>query len=216
MPSPGQILALSLGVLLVVCGCRPFADPSESEPSSGPAPMAYLKIEELEPAKLPPDQARIVLSGIEIPVSLHSETEGRNLTLAWKTADGALVEEENYLVTSDSFSLLALPGESYAPAIPLVKFPMQVGDTLQWKGQVKVGSNEAPAEAVVISKNESVNLANGKYEALRVDLQLIYYPQSKQESKKSLTFWFQPHGGLVKREFHTASMREPRPEEDNE
>src|SRR5205085_4343464 len=86
---------------------------------------------ELKPDGDPGTRAKMVMSGMIIPVDLKTRTDPKGFFIdLWY--EGEKFEEEQYRSTPEEFQLVNAAGETYSPPIPLLRFPMNVGDAWKW------------------------------------------------------------------------------------
>ena len=186
-------------VAAVGCGCRP-----DGPPGTGPS-IAEARV--LMADAFPGEKARLVLAGTEIPVKVKRREEGSDVVLElW--AHGEIVQQERYVAGKDAFSLKVAGGEHYDPALPLVKFPMEVGATWSWSGSMTAGERVHPAKGSVTTSTEQV-YAPSPESAVKVLVELELESGGPRPAKRTLTFWIVPGHGVVKRAFGAGSAREP-------
>lgn len=146
----------------------------------------------------------LVIGEREIPVTVKSEMIGKLLSVRIY-ADNTELEHEGYRVEPDAFLLIQAGGETFDPPLPVLKFPLKIGDGWSWTGTLRAGEATSAAEAKVMTIRES--LFTPPSEALRVNVELTL--RRGVGSKRNLSFWFLEGRGLVQREFG-ASIRRPR------
>jgi hypothetical protein len=152
----------------------------------------------------------LVLAGTEVPVTLEPKLEGESFELAIR-ARGSVIEVERYGLGDKTFTYRGGTGEEFVPPIPIVRYPMQVGETWTWAGVAGLGPVEKGASADIDTTLETVNLATGVSEAVLVTVNLTIQAQQGVPARRQLRFWIDPKEGLVKRDFAHSSVREPRP-----
>jgi len=108
--------------------------------------------------------------------------------------------------------LLFAAGETFDPPLPLLIFPMTVGDSWKWKGTMIADEARSKAEAKIVSQVSKAELKGSTVPSVKVmvDLQLAENQQSKPV-KRTLSFWVVEGKGVVRREFGEESVREPQP-----
>lgn len=207
MKAPSIIACGSL--IGVVAGCflnsssRPAPEPVQTE-------QAYATMDSMSPDALPYTTARLTLAGTPVSVQLERESKGEDVVFKL-IAKKTLIEEEHYVVRTNSFLFAGLSDETFDPAIPVVRFPFRVGDTWDWEGKAALGTNRKDAKAVITSSPERINLSGGVYDCVVIVADLVVDAGDGAQSKRALKFWIQPKKGIVKREFFYSSTREPRP-----
>lgn len=195
---------LIAALLVASAGCAP----QEGKP--GVSESFVRNHGELEPDQLPYRDARLILSGTELPVEMSKTREG-DVVVFHLLAHGEELETERYESDSAGFRFVGGSGETFKPAIPLVRYPLRVGETWEWAGQTALGPTEKPAKATITTQSERLNLASGVHNAIRVGVALRI-ETGRHEAKRDLTFWIAPKAGVVRREFGAGSAREPRNE----
>ncbi len=162
----------------------------------------------VSPELQPYGRAGLILAGTVIPVDLKREAKSDSVTFKLM-AHGETVEEESYIFGDSLFSIASAAGESYQPAIPLLKFPMHVGDKWEWVGKMGAAEIVRAAKADVTSANENLNLPGVSGEAIKVNVRLQMDGGGPEPAVRNLTFWFVKGKGIVKREFGASSTRQP-------
>lgn len=162
---------------------------------------------DLKPDGVPGTKAQMVMSGMIIPVDLKTKSVGQEFDIdLWYQNE--LFEEEQYKVTPDGFQLVNAAGETYSPPIPLVKFPMNVGDVWKWSGQMITGPVGRGAKALIRTQDDKVDLGSPT-DALMVQVDLSIESGASEPAMRHLTFWFVKDKGLVKRQFGDSTSRLP-------
>lgn len=193
-------VAAVLAGAVLACGCY-----RANKQSVGPRiPSA----ENLRPDANPGQKAVLVLGGIPVPVEVRASSQGEYLTFQLVAHD-VVLEEERYRRRQDGFDLIAAAGEAYSPPLPLLKFPMSVGDSWEWKGKLEIGAPPTPARAVVSTSSEPLNVSSRSDSSLKVHVRLQIEGGGPKPAERSLSFWFVPGKGLLRREFGQSSARIP-------
>jgi len=144
-----------------------------------------------------------------MPVEVGQAQKGEEMTFTF-TAHGQTFETEIYKVNDSGFSLEDAAGERYEQALPLLKFPMNVGDTWSWTGSMVAGDEPHKASATVTTSSETILLpATGSVPSILVVVDLAIEGGGPKPATRKLRFWFVPGKGLLKRQFGSASSREP-------
>ncbi|KAA0225276.1 MAG: hypothetical protein AKCLJLPJ_01929 [Fimbriimonadales bacterium] len=139
---------------------------------------------------------------------MESSADTRTLKIV---ANNSTLEEEVYKVTTDGISLITFGiNETFDPPLQLLKFPMRVGDGFDWSGTFTSGK-PLPTNAEITTAAESISLATGAAQAVRVDVLLKLSDGSPQPSERRMVFWFVKGEGPVRRDFGD-DVREPRVE----
>ncbi|MEW5883719.1 MAG: hypothetical protein AB1725_05800 [Armatimonadota bacterium] len=128
-----------------------------------------------------------------------------------------VVETEAYEVSTEQIALVHWwdDSERFEPALPLLKFPMPLPSDWEWKGEHHIGSRALDAEAKVSATKETLDLATGTTETVKVTVTLKTRDGSGTEKERTLTFWFAPGEGPVRREYGLGQVREPRSESES-
>ncbi len=173
------------------------------------AGQAYSAIGELNPSAKIPSKANLKIGEINMEVAINQKTSGDNMTLELE-AHGQTFETENYSVNNNAFELIDVADEHYEPNLPLLKFPMRIGDKWEWKGTMTSGQEPHNATAVVTSTSDSVLLpGSGTVDTVLVVVDLSIDSGGPTPATRKLRFWFAKDKGLIKRQFGTGSSREP-------
>ena len=190
------MIAASL-IVLAGCGC----DSAEADEPSLRDAAAF------QTDALPGETATLELAGTEIPVEVKRRMEG-SITVIELWAHGQVVQQERYEAKGDRFSLQMAGGEQYASPLPLLKFPMDVGESWDWEGKMGTPENLRPAKAKVTTATEQV-YAPTPVQAVRVQVDLELESGGPLPAKRTLTFWIVEGRGVVKRQFGSGSSRVP-------
>jgi len=182
------------------------SDSSKPEPTGDRQNLT--SIEEFRPNALPYTSAALVLAGTVIPVQMKETPHAGKVTFLM-TAHGETLEEESYVFDSSAFRIAGAAGETYEPAITLLRFPMRVGDEWVWNGEMESGSVSRPARAKVTTKSEPLNIPGVASDSVRVAVELEMDSGAPTPAIRTLTFWFVSGKGVVKREFGASSTRQP-------
>lgn len=154
-----------------------------------------------------PDRAELVLSDNPIPVSVETEKTADTIAFRFQ-AYGVTLEEEAYRYGPTEFALVEAAKEQYEPPLPLLRFPMTIGDTWSWTGSMTMFAPH-PARAAVTTSRESLDEPGYTDEAIKVTVNLAIESGAETPAKRTLTFWFVPKKGLLKREFGKGLSRVP-------
>lgn len=160
---------------------------------------------DIEPAKLPYDKAQIILGGTPINVAVSRTTKAPEVLFGYKV-HGTQIEEEHFIDLPEGFSFVGINAERYEPAIPLLKFPLTIGDQWSWKGDYLCAEDvKMPCTAKVTVNRESLNRPGAPTDTIRVDVKL----SMEENASADMTFWFAKGSGLVMRKIGQSSSREP-------
>ena len=194
----GSLAALIASAILI--GCRYGAS------SVDPGSKAMQNVKEYAPKAAEPRQAKFVFDTIELPVVWESKQEGGEVIYTFRAKDNTEFDQERevYEVNDTLVALKQAGGETYSPPLPILKAPMDIGDTWQWSGTMSFGD---------VSHNATASIATTKDTIIAYPLKVTVSLQSESggltPATRSLTFWFGPGQGVVRREFGAASGRRP-------
>lgn len=207
---------LATTIALVLFGCDFKGSTPKPTP---PAPVTNIATEfrtreDLKPDLAPPNTANIILNGIQIPVTLKEKRDNNAIIYSWivdsskESGEPVEVESEKYFASNDLFSFAATAHEKYDPPISLIQYPLTVGNSWEWAGDVIIGKNRTKAKAKITSSADVLNLTTGKISALLITVELVYEGNAVP-NVRNLKFWFKPGAGLIRRELWGSSTREP-------
>lgn len=202
-------LGFAFAVLIV--GCTPMGSSAKADFKSGAGTdlrAAQVTLENLRPEASPGTKGQLVLGGLQVPIGIVRSVVGNLMTLDLRAHDESF-ETETYEFDKSQFALTQASEESFTPPLPLLKFPMKVGDAWTWKGSIKSGA-ERPAEASISTRPDKVYLAGGQQEdALMAEVKLTMDSGTRTPAERRLAFWFVKNKGVVKREIGSGSTRLP-------
>lgn len=164
--------------------------------------------EALKPEAQPYDRGALILAGTRIAVDMNARADGEWVTFELRAHDEVL-EEERYRSSSAGFFLVGAAGERCEPPIPLLRYPMTVGDTWTWTGRLVSGGIEREGKGAITTGNDRLNLPGDYFEAVRVRVELEFAGGGPEPARRELVFWFREGRGIYRREFGAGSTREP-------
>lgn len=165
--------------------------------------------DDLQPDKVPYAKGQLLMNGHPFPVAIASTKRGDTVTHTL-LSEGVAIESETYVSDPGQFCLGAFGDEVFQPTIPLLKFPLNVGDTWNWKGRFGAKENLIPAEATIKTEWDPLNLERfGATNAVRAEVTLVYGGSGQFQAERKLQFWFSEAQGMVKRQVHFGSTRVP-------
>lgn len=91
-------------------------------------------------------------------------------------------------------------GDFFEPPIPLLKFPMTVGDQWTWTGENLSGDLHKASAKITTSEQPTT---------VRVQVELALDSGTGVPAKRTMTFVFAPGRGVVRREIGESSTRIP-------
>jgi len=187
-------VALSLGIL----GCR-----------QGSKTADYPTFADLNPVAPIDAKGKLELGKIDMPVEVVQKKTNDTLTLDLRAFDQSF-EQEVYKFDQDSFSLSYAAGDNYDSPLPLLKFPLTIGNQWDWSGTMTSGNLPHKATATVRTSMEQVLLpVSGATNCVLVAVDLSIESGGPTPATRKLRFWFVKGGGLVKRQFGIGSSRDP-------
>ena len=173
-------------------------------------PLTVIRsIDDMRPDAQPGKTADLVLAGTAYPVTLRQTRNAGRVELDL-ISHGEVLESERYEIGSQSFSLLDAAEEHFLPALPLLRFPLTIGENWTWTGTMTTGRIPRPATASVAISTADLFAGGASHDTVKamVDLSFEANP-GRAPLKRQLSFWFDPNDGLIQREFGTASVRQP-------
>ncbi|MDX2066110.1 MAG: hypothetical protein SFX74_10235 [Fimbriimonadaceae bacterium] len=212
---PGRLGAQVGGVLIVgtlalgaLAGCQPTK--SDHLVTSGPA---LVDVDCLRPNSAPGTQAVLRLAGTRIPVELHCQKAKGEVTLR-SVNKGATIDKEIYQSNADGFFLTYAGGESFSPPLPLLQYPMRIGQAWQWAGDMAANAQFRSARATVSTSMAQAEVGNGVKPGVKVRVTVQMLPEAGANAadapvERELQFWIVEGHGVVRREFGQTSIREP-------
>jgi hypothetical protein len=191
--------------LLTFAGCN---NPGDSLPS-GTGGARFAKQEDLGPMDLSAKKAVLVSMGTRIPVDVQTTVNDaeRTYLINLNNVD-ATIEFEKYTFSPSQFAIIETTDERFEPPITLAQFPMTIGDSWDWKGNIVSGTLSRAATAKVKTSSEVLAELGGR-ETMRVDVSLSIDSGAEKPAARDMNFWFLPKGGIVKRAFGYALTRNP-------
>lgn len=192
------LVMLSLALLLAGCTSQ-----------SGPGPLIS-GYADLKPDAFSMTSAVLDTAGLKIPVTVQKTVKDRDVSIAL-VAKGQTIETERYRSTDDSFYLVEAMLEKYEPPLPLLKFPMHVGDAWDWEGRVMTGPQGHDAVAAITTSTANLVINGGAHhDVVEVDVSLQFDSGVPDKPVyRRLQFWIVKDRGVVKRKFGDFSARTP-------
>lgn len=195
------IASMVLLLAVYIMGCRSTGGPQVSSGSSLP------DRKEMQPDALFAPQAELVFSGTRVPVKMVRKTSPGGVSFDLM-AMNSVIEVERYSVTDQVFGLIEMSNEIYSPPLVLLNFPMNLGDTWEWKGSQTSGPIDHKAWAKMISAQET--LPENGLPTIRITVDLsVDDSGSAKPSERQLKFWFAKGRGIVKRTYGDVMIRRP-------
>lgn len=200
----------TLGLLAAVAASLALTCIACDKPPSKltPVPSTIKSTSDLKPDVLPGERAFLVLAGSRLPVQVRARRDQGYFTLELVSHDEVL-EAERYLATEKGLWLFEATRERYDPPLPLVKYPLRIGDTWEWSGTLDTGNITHKARASVMTDQDRLNVEGFDDDAVRVRAELTIEGGGQKPAERTLTFWIVPGKGILRREFGQASTRIP-------
>lgn len=197
------ILAL-VAALLIGVGVTYMRN--QPAPVQGPVGARIASKAELNPDALFSPKAELIYTGWNLSVNMLRKIQNDRVRFEFLSHGTVLgAETEVYSVNSEAFGLIEMNMERYAPAIPLLKFPMNVGDVWEWKGNQESGGRQHKCWATITSKVEK--MPERGIEAVHVSVDLSVESGAGNPSTRKIDFWFTKGRGIIKRTYGEAIAR---------
>jgi hypothetical protein len=197
-----------IGFLLAALSAAGASGCASPQPQATQTLQRLTSIDELQPDAYAAETARLTYpGGIELPVEISVERQDERYTINI-LAHGQELEEEVYLIRPGGVQIVRAAAEEFEPPIPLLRFPMEIGQPMEWEGLMTTGDIERKATAVI---ETSLDTVTSPGDAVRTNVTLQFESGGPQPAKRVLSFWFVKGQGLVKREFGAGSTRLPAP-----
>jgi hypothetical protein len=194
------------GIGLLVIGCQPGGQ-TNVRPGTG---LRFASPSDLKPEASPGTDAVLVARGMKIPVEIKHTVENANVLVSL-FSHGEEIEAEHYVRSGTGFELVSAAGEIYHPPLPLLWFPLTVGDEREWNGQMESGGEKRNASAKISILTDQLFEAVGSPQAVKVQVNLEIQNGTPTPADRQLVFWFVPGKGALKREFGKGLTRVPTP-----
>jgi hypothetical protein len=150
------------------------------------------------------------MAGVSIPVSIRISTERGGLIRLTAMQEERQVDQEVYQDNASAFSLDHAAGETFRPPVPLLVFPMHIGDNWDWSGTTTLENSSQAARATVRTAMSRTVIDGSPANSVEVDVDLQMGVNTATPMKRHLKFWFVKGKGIVRRSFGEESVREPR------
>jgi hypothetical protein len=188
--------------MLAVClGCN-HAPAAALGPPIGP-------YDEFRPASSPPVAAQLTMAGVSFPVTIRVAASPGGMLRITALQDSKPVDEELYHDDGATFSLARAAGENFEPPMPLLSFPMHIGDHWDWTGSTTMDTSAQAARASIHTAVSRTMIDGNPENSVEVDIDLEMGVNSASPMRRQLKFWFVKGKGIVRRSFGEESIREP-------
>lgn len=163
-----------------------------------------------KPDKIPFEECTLTFAGDKWTAKLSQKQEGDSIRIDL-LGHGQIIESEHYKSTDQAFCLVSANGEEFSAPVPLIKYPMKVGDGWKWEGVTLTGPVKHKASAQVSTSAESLPIKGQTVpNVVRVDVVLTFDSGNPDDpAERKLSFWIAPEMGVVKRSYGNYSVREP-------
>lgn len=162
----------------------------------------------LKPDAIPYKEARLVMNGHTFPVQVATTSKDGLVKHTFSSHD-VVIESETYRVSPGSLELVAYGDETFNKPIPILKFPLTVGDSWTWQGSFGATQSLIPATAEIRTDSQPLALEDfPQGDSVKAEVTLQYGSAAKPTERK-LMFWFVEGKGMVKRQIHFGSTRQP-------
>ncbi|MBI1334993.1 MAG: hypothetical protein GC165_19180 [Armatimonadetes bacterium] len=201
IPSRNQSKHAAFAVLtfaLSLAGCEHIE--GGTTVASGPF---VAKVEEFLPLDQHQKSATYISDGSKTDYRLKTVTDGNKVSFQAVSHD-IVVDEETYLVDGGSVFLVHAVGEDFVEPVPLLKFPLRIGDQYTWKGKLACSDLQLTGMATITTSTGSVAYKGKSQEAIRTDVNL----KIGDTANRRLSFWFVKGMGVIKTEMGK-NVREP-------
>jgi hypothetical protein len=182
---------------------KPAATVSVTTTAGG---QRFNSVKDLNPAIDLEPTAQITSAGTSRAMTIHTQ-HGRGEYTITIEHHGEIYDEEVYKDSPGYFSLFEAAGEHYSLPIPLLKFPMTVGQSWNWEGSAEASGEAVEAKATITTSEEQVYVCGVALQAVKSNVKLVIGGPSS--TVREMNFYFSPKRGLFKREYGNISIREP-------
>jgi hypothetical protein len=140
---------------------------------------------------------------LNMTATVTSSTTAKGKTTAvfkW-TQNGQVNQTETYSISSTGVVREASGvggGSVISPPLPVIKYPMKVGNSWKWKGTLKSATQTFDGVAdLKVAAKETVKTEAGTFSAYKVDLDLTVTSNGKSLTIKN-SYWYAAGAGMVK------------------
>lgn len=203
----GRLAWLTIG-LLILTGCQQSGGSIGSTSSSG------VRLLSANVVNVPIREQQLVYERTKIPVEAVGSRVGKDFRIELQ-GHGQVFESEAYRLESDQFDLVDAAGETFSPPLPILKFPMTVGDSWTWEGKLESAGRTRSVTAKIMSSPDRIVLKDRTYpEIVKIEVQIQMDSGGATPATRILTFWIDRQDGVIKRQFGVGgSLRELRDSE---
>lgn len=165
---------------------------------------------DLNISKLAFPKATLSIGGTELEAEVRAKSDEEKLTIE-SSVSGVVLDTEEYQLTEKEVSVATVTGETFTPAVPIIKYGMHVGDAWKWEGKSSAGGIEHQLSASITTTGDNLFVGSvALHDVVRVDVTLQYDSGTDTPALRKLQFWLVKDKGIVKRSFGGTLIREPR------
>lgn len=195
----------NLSFLFVVLLALGFIGCNEIQVQEATSNRPYIhKADEFLPLNAGQTEAVFWSDGTKNDYTLKTWVDGTKTTFQ-AVSEKMVVDEEIYEVRDSQISLRRAAWEDFVEPVPLLKFPLRLGDEYKWKGTLACSEEKHKGEATVITSGDFVRLKDKSQEAVKVEINL----RIDEGAPRKLSFWFVKGMGVLKTEMGK-NVREPK------
>jgi len=162
------------------------------------------KVDDYLPLKGQQSEATFWSDGTETGYELKTAVKGSQYIFEAVSGD-KVVDEEVYEVQGGKVLLVRAAGENFVEPIPLLEFPLHIGDEYQWKGSLACSEEKHVGTAIIITSVDFVRFKDKSQDAVKVEVNL----RIDEGSPRKLSFWFVKDMGVMRTEMGK-NLREPK------
>ncbi len=203
LPVVGSASLVAGGAVVLTLGgasCRPSSNPAPSPPGSG----LSVTIHDLAPDALFSPKGQLSFPSYIVPVSMRRK-EAKGVVTFELLASDSVIQVERYASDATTFGLIEMSMETYKPSLPLLKTPMNIGDTWKWSGSQESGGITRKSWAEI--STEVSRIPETGLETVHATVSLFVDSSAGAPSKRKIDFWFAKGKGIVKCSYGDAITR---------
>lgn len=193
------VLVLAIGLSGFVA-YRMSRGPDKLPSPSGPR----FERSELQPDAVYSEKAELVFPNLDVPVTMKRTLKDGKIRFDFLSM-GEVLDSEVYVLDRSSYGLQEMNMESYSPPIPILMFPMAVGEKWEWTGSQESGGRTHKAWATISS--QIAKLPDRDLETVHITVNLNIDSTVGPPSERKVEFWFTKGRGIVKRSYGDALAR---------
>ena len=136
-------------------------------------------------------------------ITSSKKQDGKTVVNVRWTQNGQITQDEVYSVSPTEVARSSAGAKGAivsTPPVPVIKFPLTIGKTWKWKGNVSSAGSKYEAQAdLKVAALETLKTAAGTLKAFRVDMSLSTVVEGKPVNAVN-SYWFAGGVGLVKQQ----------------